>query len=656
MKKIILLGVLVINAPLISAKELLEIRITSGVRSEQSDAVIPPRIDVISREEIEYSGASHVVDLLKGRSSIQLADTFGNGARASIGMRGFGETANANTLVLVNGRRLNNTDIASPDLNSVSLKDIERIEIIQGSATVLYGDQAVGGVINIVTRDIEDARAHVEIGAGSFGSHEIQAEVSRRLESGFSYRLSAEKSHDGGYRDNNELDYENLFGVLTYQYGSGRLLAGIQRTDEDLDTPGALYLAEAKADPTRARSEYLNDYINTQTRVFWLGLSQALNRYWKFEGEWTYRESAGDFLQSSRNAPEIIPATQDRRVNSFNPRFVGRYPFNGGRLIATLGYDYDKARYRLVSRFGPQNGDQTVDSLYGQVVVPVASSVNTTLGVRHSRVENFIRDGFTYPMGIDLNDDLSAIEVGFDYRPTRRWHLFVRAAENFRFAKADEHLNPVFGTTTILNNQTGLSLEAGTEYNSRDWSLSVVVYELDLNDEIVFDSTAFGASINLDETERQGVTMNVAYRLDESIRIEAGVSMIDADVLSGAFVGSDVPLVADYTARLGVRHRINDNWNIYGEYYLVGGRPYSGDFDNRLGELDGYRVLNMNAGYQRGNWKLDFRVNNLLNEEYSEFGARSNEFPPPNFAPIAFASVQPSPERNFQVSVRYGFE
>lgn len=656
MKKEILLGVLIAHAPLLSAEELLEIKITSGIRSEQSDISTPAQIDVITREEIEESGVTHIAELLKGRGAVQLSDTFGNGARSNIGMRGFGATANANTLALVDGRRLNNIDIASPDLNSISLKDVERIEIIQGSSTVLYGDQAVGGVINIITRDIAGSQAHIESGVGSFGSHEVQAEVSSQLDSGFAYRLSAEKRHGGGYRENNELDYENLFGVVQYRYNSGRVFAELQSTDENLNTPGALYLAEAESDSTQARAEYLNDYIDTQTDVFRLGVLQSLNENWKLEGEWTYRESDGDFLQSSRNAPETIPATQDRQVNSFNPRLVGQHDFNGGKLTTTLGYDYDDTRYRLMSRFGPQNGDQTVESIYGQLVVPVVPKVHATFGARHSHVENFIQDGFTYPTGINLDDDLNAAEIGIDYRPNHQWRLFARAAENFRFAKVDEYLNPVFGTTSILDNQTGLSLEAGAEFNHADWNISAVVYELNLDNEIVFDSTAFGANINLDETERQGVTFDATYRLNDATRLEAGLNLIDADVLSGTFAGSDVPLVADYSGRLGVHHKVSDNWNIYGEYHFVGDRAYSGDFDNLLGDLDGYQVLNMNVGYERNDWEVDFRINNLLNKEYAEFGARNNEYPAPTFTQVPYASVQPSPERNVWLSLRYNFE
>jgi iron complex outermembrane receptor protein len=119
--------------------------IVSAARTEQSTLTTPASITVITRKQIENSGARHVVDVLRAQGGVRISDLFGDGSRASVGMRGFSTTAGSNTLVLVDGRRLNNIDISSPDLNSVSLKDVERIEIVQGSGGVLFGDgEAVG--------------------------------------------------------------------------------------------------------------------------------------------------------------------------------------------------------------------------------------------------------------------------------------------------------------------------------------------------------------------------------------------------------------------------------------------------------------------------------------------------------------------------------
>ena len=134
-------------APVYPATEIPAV-VVSAARTQQSVLTTPASITVITREQIEASRARHIHEVLRSQGGVQIRDLYGDGSRATVDMRGFGETAGSNTLILVDGRRLNNPDIATPDLNSIALEDVERIEIVQGSAGVLFGDQAVGGVIN----------------------------------------------------------------------------------------------------------------------------------------------------------------------------------------------------------------------------------------------------------------------------------------------------------------------------------------------------------------------------------------------------------------------------------------------------------------------------------------------------------------------------
>ena len=240
-------------------------------------------------------------------------------------------------------------------------------------------------------------------------------------------------------------------------------------------------------------------------------------------------------------------------------------------------------------------------------------------------------------------------EQGLAFRPTDSWRVFARRDENLRFAKVDEFTNPTPGV--ILQTQSGDSYEAGIEWNTGRHYAKALFYRLDLENEIVFNPVTF-VNINLDRTRRDGVIVEGAWQATDNSRLAASYSFVDARVTSGALQGNQVPFVAESSARASVNYRLAASWNIFGEVQGVSERIFSGDFNKVLGELPGYGVVNLATNVTYEGWTLSARVNNLLDKEYSDFGARS--FDPNTFAPIE--SFQPSPERNFWLTLRYDYE
>ncbi len=631
--------------------------LVSATRSAQSNVTVPASITIISREEIARSGARNLAEVLRGRGSVQVIDSFGDGSRTTVGMRGFGESANANTLIMVDGRRLNNIDISDPDLNSISLKDVERVEIIHGSAGTLFGDQAVGGVINVITRTPERLQAFGEARRGSYDAYELRSGVTQRLENGFSYRASIEKRESENYRNSNELDYENYLGRLGFEHSSGSAFAELQHVREDLGTPGALFAEELAANRRQAAPGQEANFSDTETTVARIGGQQALGENWSLEAELTNRESESEFLLGFRTLPATDTNLQYRHLTSFNPRLVGAYPTRNGDILITLGHDVEWADYEIRSVLGGQRNDQRTRGTYGQAVVPILPGTSLTFGARHLEVENDLLDDgpfASFPAGRDIDDRKFVTEAGLSFRPDERWRMFVRRDENVRFVKVDEFLFTTPGVP--LKTQTGESYEAGVEWADGGHRAKALVYWLDLDDEIAFDPSAgpfgFGAHVNLDSTRRKGVILEAAWQATARLRLAGTYSYIDARVRSGALKGNRVPLVARHVGFASVDYRLTPSWRVHAEVHGVSERVFSGDFDKVLGELPGYGVVNLLSEVRRGGWTFSVRVNNLLDNEYSDSGARS--FDPITFAPVE--SFFPSPERNFWLSVRYDYE
>lgn len=640
--------------------------IVSATRSEQPDVRIPAGIVVISREEILASGASHVADVLRGSGGIQLSDLYGDGSRATVSMRGFGDTANANTLVLVDGRRLNNPDIGNPDVNSVAIKDIERIEIIQGSGGVLFGDQAVGGVINIITRQPGAFDADVSVTAGDYRRRQLSASVGQGFDNGFSYLVSAEAREADNYRRHNQAEYSNLFARGGFDYGSGRLFVEAQAVSDKLQTPGALLADEVRADRRQSLPEYENDYSDIDSRILRFGIEQTLSDHWRLLADFTDRDAEGEFVLSFRGMPAAgVPNRQDRGLQSINPRLIGRYDLDNGPLVLTFGADYEQSDYFLESQFGTQQNEQTVKSAYAQLVTPLWASVDLALGARHAKVENALIDrpafGDGVPDDADLDDTITIGSVGLNVRASDTLRHFIRYEENYRFAKVDEHTQspvvPDFFTGESgesLKTQTGQSTEVGVEWTDAGHFVSATLFRLNLENEIMFDPLSF-QNVNVKRTRRDGLMLSSGHPLTETLRLGLNYGYLDTEIRSGAFAGNRVPFVAEHTAGIDLNYTMSDAWRIFAGLHYIDDRLFTGDFANELPPLEGYTVLNAQLSYHSGNWQVSLRINNLFDKAYSDAGSAVDLFDPDTFESTTVGSFYPAPRRNAVAKMEYHF-
>ncbi|MFV0454988.1 MAG: TonB-dependent receptor [Pseudomonas sp.] len=598
-------------------------------------APTPASVAVIDREQIEASASSDLLDVLRSQAGLQIRDTMGDGNRAAISLRGFGENAANNTLVLVDGRRLNQSTLASADLNSVPLANIERIEIIRGAGTVLYGDQAVGGVINIITRTPSSNEAYVEASRGSHDLEAFRGHMHQQLGGGFSLYASGESRSNDNYRDHNNANYSNAFARLRYDHDNGHALYEYQTVDDELLYPDSISLAQRRADRKFSDSQSWND---SKSQVHRLALEQRLNEVWSAHLDYSHSDQDG--VGSFGPGAEF---TQGTRIETISPRLTARFDSPLGQAEWLLGHDHITSDYENQASWGDTLAQQTLRDWYTQFSQDLGNGLNLVIGYRASEA-----DDESTASSRAHRDREGSSSIGLSWQANEQTRVFIRREDVLRWANVDENgfTSP---DVTFLKPQTGESWESGVEWNDAIQQYRLTLYRLELEDELMYDPTAIGpyspwsdgANINLDKTLRKGVLLEAQRQLTSDLSIGGQYSFTDSEYRDGSFKGNDVPWVSRHSASAHVSYEILPGLRSYVEAVYTGKRYYSGDDANIQQKAGSYTLVNAALAYEYKQFNTKLRINNLTGKRYDAFATAASRYP--------------APEEEVQLSVGYRF-
>jgi outer membrane cobalamin receptor len=198
-------------------------------------------VSLVTQEEIKNSKPATVKDMLVGVETGNLGSYGGFGALENFGLRG---AQSGQTLILLDGRPVADPQLGELDLNALAAANVERIEVVRGGASALWGPNAVGGVVNLITKSGQGDKVYSKLGAenGSYGkavrAFEIGGPLWRRLD----FYVTGEGRLSKGYRVNSDYDGKNLSGKLGYRLAKDwRMEASGQRYFADLGVPGSTY-------------------------------------------------------------------------------------------------------------------------------------------------------------------------------------------------------------------------------------------------------------------------------------------------------------------------------------------------------------------------------------------------------------------------------
>lgn len=586
---------------------------------------------ILNQQMIAASGAVTLADVLKASGEVQLHDASSTGSQTLVSMRGFGANAGNNTLFAINGIPLTNPDLAPPDLNTLPLSSISEIEITQGSESVLYGDQAVGGIINIITDQSKEKMLRFQCGGGSYQSRECSVRLVNQYRQ-LNYQLSLQAKSTDNYRIHNHYTDETLLGTLFYQQGLTDVVFDYKFTQEHMQYPGALTQAQVKQNRRDASNN--TDFFADHNQYLHVTYKRKLNPEWK---------ASADAYVSGMNGDGVLfaPFTQSRKTFYVKPALIVEkpsYQFNAG-------VDMRLDKYHLGSAFGLTDNRQKQGGLYALLNHTLTEKLHFIIGARGALQATQL----TTNMNAYTLNRAFASNVGLTYQPQDHLHFYLREAGSFRFPKAEENS----ADHQPLRTQRGWSYEGGVQYDQADKALDVSLYQLYLRDEIAFNplqtpTNPFGTNENLPPTVRTGATLSAKTDLIKNLSADAQINLVHARFQSGIFSGNRIPLVADFIARGGLLYHFKPNWQLYAEGIFTGNEFAANDNANVSGIQGGYMIYNFNVRYHYEAFSASLHINNIFNQYYYLYTVYQ-----PGLNTEFF---YPAPDRNMMLTATYTFD
>lgn len=565
--------------------------ITAGRQTQAAKDVLADNV-VITAEDIAKSGAASVVDLLQQQRGIEITRNGGPGTSASVFLRG---GSNAQNVVLIDGVRIGSSTTGGATWSSIPLSQIDRIEVVYGPLSSLYGADAMGGVIQIFTKKgTGDITPTVSAGLGSYGTRKLQAGIFGSVTDNLSLSLNVARQESDGFsatkpgigagsynadKDGYKLDSFN--GRLVWEISKGYEL-GVSVLNSRND---------AQYDSGATSDDHNIGKLET-VAVFGRG---------KFTDIWS--------------ASLQIAQTADK---GFSTGF-------GSSQIDTrqdsINFQNDIRIGKDVLQLVAETREEKVDSVSGFNRAPT-KGINGTKRTTNSFAASYVLKQDAHLASASIRNDRSSQygsnttgSVAYGYRFTDALRVNASYGTSFRAPTYNELYYPGYGVASNKP-EKAKNAEIGIYFEQGDTQLSAVYYQNKATELLVSAGSGdcpagytFGCAKNVNKATLSGLTMGGTTRFAD-LTLRASIDIQDPK---------------DDTTNKRLARRSKQHGTLAAEYSFANAKVgvetiYSGDryddaANNRL--LSSYNLLNLYATYEVAkNTTVLARWNNALNKDY----------------------------------------
>ena len=644
-------------APAAVATDLPTVLVT-GSRFASTLAAAPIGAIVISADDIRRAGATDVNQAIRkvggvfGRQSLDASPDF------SLDLRGFGSNSAQNMVVLIDGVRLSENEQANPVLSTIPIDTVERIEIIRGGSSVLYGDGATAGIIQIITRDAAKrgaTRASLSAEIGTLHSWDTRAAVAGAF-GGVAVDAAIDRQASDNSRANSRYQGSAFSGGAQVALADGRVGVRVDSARQHSRFPGSLTQAQFDSDPRQSLTP--DDFGSLQSDRVSTFIEQRFGSY-DLAAELSHREKTvkSHYVYDFGFGPSVSAARYDSRQTQFSPRLRQRTRWDG--LAAPLdnelvvGVDLLRWQRSTASDFSSADARQRSHAIYArdELRFGAGGAGRLAAGVRHEVFDKDYADAASFPPANDhSSQSVNAWDLQGSYAVTPAWTVHAKAGQSYRLPNADD--NSYRSSSAVLQAQTSHDLELGARWTAASdnaTQVSARLFRHRLVNEIYYDPTVLvngfaGANTNLDPTERRGVELDGQLRLAADWTLAGHAQHVTATFTDGANRGRTLTLVPANIVSARLSWLPATGWSADLGTQWVDRQRFGSDFTNSCAvRIAAHTTLDGRLARRLGKWEFAVAGSNLADKQFY-----SNAF-------SCGAGIYPENGRQLKLSARYDF-
>ena len=626
MKKIILPSLLMTQ--LLTANVFADTTLkTSDVFVTATRTSIPKKnviadITLISEEEIKLAGSSSLPELLQRQPGIEISNNGGQGKVSTLFLRGASST---HSVILLDGIRIDSATAGLTAIENIPLSQIEKIEIVRGPASSLYGQDAIGGVIQIFTKKgLNGFKPYISFGYGKYNTSIAQGGI-RGGDDTTSYAINLSSQNSRGFSafepNTNPAATANIYNLDKDGYRNKSVSASLShKINEKLDINFQYFLSQGK---NKYDNRYANydpniDWKNTQDQESLSGtFNSQLTNYWKS----SFRVGLGidDYVEKQRSISYVT-----REVDNVYKTIQNQITWQNDILLplGSLVLLYDKLDQKInVTDTSYSKKDRQND----------AYMIGYNLNQANHNFQANVRKDFN-----SVYRDATTGNIGYLYAMNSNWSIASSFGTAFRsptfnYLYAGSYANP------DLQPEKSKNIEAQLKYQSDAEFFSFVTFKNKITDFIISDSTTNYRPYNINTAEIYGATVSSSHFMNH-FQVKSSFT-----VQSPMNESADkyLPRRSNFFGTVGLNYFIQ-NWNLGFEATGSGNR-YN-DAAN-LFNIPGYIKTNLFADYQiNKNLTMNARVDNVLGKNYT-YAYEGN--------PTTDGFRYQTPSQSFFISLRY---